>query len=135
MNPKTQKMRKHRGRSVEVVSMSGNGMTTLQGDPPVATLSPRVTNLLGCHENHQGELRKVIQFPSKFSIIKRGLFATCLNASNIKVTLSMRLDLLPHEARPSLFCGPSQCVGRCYAVMSGDAMWRGGALYAQCGFC
>jgi hypothetical protein len=60
MNPKTQKMRKQGEEVWKVVSMSGNGTMTLQGDPPVATLFPRVTNLLGYHVNHQGEIRKKI---------------------------------------------------------------------------
>jgi len=40
MNPKTQKIRKRRG--ISVVSMNGNGMMNLQGDPLVETLSLRV---------------------------------------------------------------------------------------------
>jgi hypothetical protein len=60
MNPQTQKMRKRRGRGVKVVSMSRNAMMTLQGDPPMETLFPRVTHLLGNHVNHQGEIRKKV---------------------------------------------------------------------------
>jgi hypothetical protein len=42
----------------KVVNMDGNGMMTLQGDPLVETLFPRVTHLLGKHVNHQGEMRQ-----------------------------------------------------------------------------
>jgi hypothetical protein len=60
MSPKTQKMRKRRGRSVE----SGKYEWEWYDDPsrnhPVATLFPRVTYLLGNHVNHQGEIRKKV---------------------------------------------------------------------------
>jgi hypothetical protein len=51
MNPKSQKMRKQRGISVE------NGTMILQGDPLVTTIFPRETNLLEYHVNYQGEIR------------------------------------------------------------------------------
>jgi hypothetical protein len=97
---------------------------TLQGNPQVANLFPRVTNLLGYHVNHQGEIRQKISFPSKCSIIKKGIFATWLNASNIKVTLTMRLDLLPHEARHVVFWELGRCSGH-YSVVNDD----GGELW------
>jgi hypothetical protein len=37
--------------------------------------------------------------------IKKGPFATCSNASVIKITLTTRPDLLPHEARPGVLSG------------------------------
>jgi hypothetical protein len=79
--------------------MSGNGTMTLKGDLPVETLSPRVTHLLGNHVNDQGEIRQKVRFQANVFIIKKGPFATCSNASIIKVKLTTRLDLLPHEAR------------------------------------
>jgi hypothetical protein len=36
------------------------------------------------------------------TVIKKGFFATYSNASIIKVTLTMILDLLPHEGRPAV---------------------------------
>jgi hypothetical protein len=59
------------------------------------------------HENHQGEIRQNVSFPSKCSIIKKGFFAKCSNASNIKVTLSMTPKLLPHEARHIVLWDPN----------------------------
>jgi hypothetical protein len=60
MNTKTQKMRKQRGRSVE----SGKYEWEWYDDPsrnyPVATFFPRVTNLLGYNDNHQGEIRQKV---------------------------------------------------------------------------
>jgi hypothetical protein len=96
--------------------MSGNGPMTLQGDPPVETLSLRVTHLLGKHVNHQGEIRKKIQFLSKCSIIKKRPFATCSNDSIIKVTLTTRPDLLPHEKRLVVLSVPWWCGGCCYVA-------------------
>jgi hypothetical protein len=60
MNPKTKNMRKLREEVWKVVSMSGNGTMNLQGEPPVETIFPRMTKLLGYHVNHQGEIRKNI---------------------------------------------------------------------------
>jgi hypothetical protein len=60
MNQKTQKMRKQRGRSVE----NGKYEWEWYNDPSRKPLDnnpfPRVTNLLGYHDNHQGEIRKKI---------------------------------------------------------------------------
>jgi hypothetical protein len=93
--------------------MDENGMMTLQGDPLVANLFPRVTHLLGNHANHQGERDKRNDFQVNVFIIKRRLFVKCSNASIIKMTLTTRPDLLPHEARHVVLYGPSWCVGRC----------------------
>jgi hypothetical protein len=56
INPKTQKMRKLKGRGVEI----GKYVREWYDDPLVATLFPRVTHLLGNHVNHQGETRKKV---------------------------------------------------------------------------
>jgi len=95
---------------------------TLQGDPLVATLIPWVTYLRGYHFNHQGKIRKKISFPSKCFIIKKGLFSTCSNYSNIKVTLTIRLDLLHYKERPTSFSRLSWCDKHYYAI-SGE-WWR-----------
>jgi hypothetical protein len=50
-------MRKKMGRGMES-DMCENGTMTLQGQPLIATIFPRVTHLLGKHVNHQGEIRK-----------------------------------------------------------------------------
>jgi hypothetical protein len=55
-NPKDEETK--REEVWKVISMCGNGTMTLQGDPLVATLFPRVTHLLGQHVNHQGEMRQ-----------------------------------------------------------------------------
>jgi hypothetical protein len=96
-------MRKQMRRSMESSNYEWEWYDDPSRKPPVETLFQSVTNLLGNHVNHQGEIRKNIYFPRKHSIIKKRLFATCSNASNIKVTLTMRLDLLPHEARHVVF--------------------------------
>jgi hypothetical protein len=60
MKLKTKKMRKRRGRNVE----SGKYEWEWYSDPLmnylVATLFPRVTNLLGYNDNHQGEIRQKV---------------------------------------------------------------------------
>jgi hypothetical protein len=90
-----------------VISMIDNGMMTLQGNPPVATLLLRVTHLLGNHVNHRGEIRKKVSFPSICSIINKVPFATCSNSSIIKATLTMR---------PFVLCELGLCVRCCYVV-------------------
>jgi len=45
--------------------------------------------------------------------IKEIPFATYSNASFIKMTLTTKLDLLPHGARPVVLCAPSWCGGHC----------------------
>jgi len=47
----------------------------------------------------------------------------CLNDSNIKVTLTMRLNLLPHEAIPSIFWEPGWCNGRCFTANDYGELW------------
>jgi hypothetical protein len=81
-------------------------MMTLQGYPPIVILSLRMTHILGYHVNHPSEIRKNVSFPSKLSIIKKGPFATCLNALTIKVTLTTIPNLLCHEARLVVLFGP-----------------------------
>jgi hypothetical protein len=60
MNPKTQKMRKQMGKCVK----SGKYVREWYDDPsrrpPIATLSPRVTHIIGNHVNHQGEIRQKV---------------------------------------------------------------------------
>jgi hypothetical protein len=60
MIPKTQNMRKQKGKAVK----SGKYVREWYDDPskrpPVETLSPRVTHLLGNHVNHQGEISKKV---------------------------------------------------------------------------
>jgi hypothetical protein len=58
-------------------------------------------------------------FQANVFIIKKGLFVTCSNDSIIKMTLTMRLDLIPHEARPVVLCGPSWC-GRHYYIVDDE---------------
>jgi hypothetical protein len=59
---------------------------------PVATLFPRVTNLLGHNDNHQGEIRQKVS-----------------------------PDLLPHEARPVVLWDQADVVDvALLLVMSGD---------------
>jgi hypothetical protein len=60
MNPKTQKMRKHRGRSVEIGKYEWEWYDDPSRRPPVANLFLRVANLLGYHVKHQGEIRQKI---------------------------------------------------------------------------
>jgi hypothetical protein len=60
MNPKTQKMRKQRGRSVENGKYEWEWYDDPSRNYPVATLFPRVTNLLGHNDNHQGEIRQKV---------------------------------------------------------------------------
>jgi hypothetical protein len=58
MNPKTQKMRKQRGRSVKSDKYEWEWYNKYSRNSLVETLFPRVTNLLGYTHNHQGEIRK-----------------------------------------------------------------------------
>jgi hypothetical protein len=44
-------------------------------------------------------MRQKVQFPRKRYVIKKGLFTTYSNASIIKVILTMKPCVLPHEAR------------------------------------
>jgi hypothetical protein len=50
-------------------------------------------------------------------IIKKGLFATFSKASIIKVTVNMRLDLLPHEEILVVLSRPRWCGGNFYVVV------------------
>jgi len=59
---------------------------------------------------------KIYKFQEKCFIIKRRSFAANSNASIIKETLTMRLELLPHEERPAVLWEPSRCGGCCCVV-------------------
>jgi hypothetical protein len=61
--------------------------------------------LLGNHDTHQGEIGKKRNFQANVFKIKKGSFATCSNASNIKMTLTTIPDLLPHAARAVVLYG------------------------------
>jgi hypothetical protein len=84
---------------------------------PVAIHFLKVTYSLGksCHPT-KVKLGKMYNFQANVIIIKKGLFATCSNASNIKVTLTTRLDVLPHEARLVVFLEPRWRNGHCFVV-------------------
>jgi hypothetical protein len=56
MNLKTKRLGNGGKEVWKVVNMSGNGAMNLQRNPPVATLFPRVTNLVEYHANNQGEI-------------------------------------------------------------------------------
>jgi hypothetical protein len=60
MNPKTQKIRKQRGRMMEGGKYGREWYDDPSKDHPVATPFPRVTYLLGSHVTHQGETRKKV---------------------------------------------------------------------------
>jgi hypothetical protein len=60
MNPKTQKMRKNRGRSVESGKYEREWYDDPSRRPPSSNPFPRVTHLLGNHVNHQGEIRQKV---------------------------------------------------------------------------
>jgi hypothetical protein len=60
MHLKIQKMRKQRGRSVESGKYEWEWYDDPSSKTPVAPLFLRVTNLLGYHANHQGEIRQKI---------------------------------------------------------------------------
>jgi hypothetical protein len=52
--------------------------------------------------------------------IKKGFFATCSNASSIKMTLTMISDLLPHGERPVVFLDQADVVDVALLLMMND---------------
>jgi hypothetical protein len=86
-----------------VVSISGDGMTTLLGKPLVTTLSPRVSTYYEIMRLTKMKYDKKHNFQAKRSIIKRSFNATYSNSLSIKVALTRILDLLPHGARSTVF--------------------------------
>jgi hypothetical protein len=52
--------------------------------------------------------------------IKKGFFATCSNASSIKMTLTMIPNLLPHGARPTIFLDQADVVDVVLLLMMND---------------
>jgi hypothetical protein len=87
--------------------MSGNRALTLQGNPLVETLSLRVATYLETMTLTKVKWGKKHNFQENVFKINKGPFATCSNASNIKRTLTTIQNLLPHEARLIVLCGPS----------------------------
>jgi hypothetical protein len=60
MDPKTQKMRKWRGGNIEGGKYGREWYNDPSRNYPIATLIPRVTNLLGHNGNHQSEIRQKV---------------------------------------------------------------------------
>ena len=105
---------------------------TLQGDPPVATLSLRVATYQETMTLTKVKQGKRNNFQANLFKIKKGSFATCSNASNIKMTLTTTPDLLPHEARLTSLCGPSQVCGCCFHRSDGGAWYDRGPCLLIC---
>jgi hypothetical protein len=63
--------------------------------------------------------------------MKKGFFATCSNASNIKMTLTMIPDALPHGARVVVFLDQVDVVDvALLSMMNDEALMKRGAFRA-----